>query len=58
MLFNTIHFLITYFMQPIIKFCKDNENIMGRMTTAGMFLGKERVVLLRAIEIRITRQDE
>lgn len=58
MLFNTIHFLITYFVQPIIKFCKDNENIMERMTTPGMFLGKERVVLLRAIEIRITRQDE
>lgn len=59
MLFNIIHFLTTYFMQPITKFCKDNENIMERMTTPGMFLGKERAVLLRAIEIRITtRQDE
>lgn len=44
-------------MQPIIKFCKDNENIIERMTTPGMFLGKERVALLHAIEIRI-RQDE
>lgn len=47
-----------YFAQSIIKFRKDNENITEGMTMLGMFLCKERVMLLHVIAIRITRQNE